>query len=150
MIGDRDPQVRYDGENWDYASRDHNPQNSNQCYNHTITYKNLKRSKSAEKIVLSFVGWRIVLFRRKYSNMGNYRIRSTDKASSGEINTLACAYHPIGRLDQTIIFDSTDLLKDHEPTITITPESGDYIILDGFGIYDMKESGLCPKGRFEK
>lgn len=150
MIDDRDPQIQYDGDNWDYASRNRNPHNSNQCYNHTITYKNLKRSKSAAKIALSFVGRRIVLFGRKDTNMGNYRILITDKTGSEEINTLASAYHPSGRLDQTIIYDSKDLLKDHEHTITITPESGDYIILDGFGIYNLKESCLCPKDRFEK
>ena len=96
FIDDRDAQVQYAGANWEYADSNYNPSNAKDCYNNTMTYKNLSSVNQAQwaefSASLTFSGNRVVLYGRKKNDMGNYRIVITNSAGSEVVNTTASVY----------------------------------------------------------
>ena len=141
MVDDRDSRVVYGGSGWDYAGPDRNPSNAADCYNQTMTYKNLSEGMDGVYVELGFTGNRVVFYGRKEKNMGDYRIVITDKTGKEVVSTTASAYIADGRPDFVSIYDSGDALTEGSYTIRVTPESGGYLILDAFGIYSETQNG---------
>ncbi len=143
LVDDRDPRIQYGGGGWEYCGPDHNPQNGENCFYKTMTYKNVQNAGPDTNIVLSFQGDRVVLYGRKEKNMGDYNIVITDAAGKQELAQVASAYTDGARADKQVIFDSGKQLTMGSHTITVTRKSGDYIIVDAFGVYG-PETGRDP------
>ena len=146
-IDDIEEQVIYkqsDSISWEVSNASHYPDNAVECYQKSMTYAHVTDANRKDAVVqVTFKGTQIELISRKEGNMGNYKFVITNKNGDVLQEALASA-HAESKKDQQVIFKSNKLPYD-DYTLTLTCESGDYLIVDAFRVTTMEadQDAVC-------
>lgn len=136
LIDDQNNEIIYStGKNvtWETSKPGNNPSNASQCIEKTMTYTKVDQQNRKDAIVsVPFHGTQIEFISRKENNMGDYKFVIKDEQGKVVQEEVASA-HTESQKDQQSIFKSK-VLPYAKYTLTMTCESGDYLIVDAFKV----------------